>query len=110
MNWNQIFRQSDQQDQTEQVARFLHAIEARQRRPMFMRNFYISPRHAKRLIPGKQVFLASAFNILSQYVAFEKYPNFAVFSMAATVVLLAMLVAIRFNRVRMEMAVQGLSM
>jgi hypothetical protein len=105
MNWNQIFHQSDQQDRTEQVVNFLQFIEAHQRRPVFLRNFYISPRYVKRLIPGKQVFLASAFNILSQYVNFGKNPNFAVFSMGATVVLLAMLFAIRFNRVRMEMAV-----
>jgi hypothetical protein len=105
MNWNQIFHQSDQQDQTEQVARFLHAIEVRQRRPVFMRNFYISPRYVKRIIPGNLVFLASAFNIASQYAAFEKIPNVPAFSIASNVVLIAMLVAIRFNRVRMEMAV-----
>lgn len=107
MNWNQIFHQSDQQDRTEQFVKFLQIVEAHQRRPVFLRNFYISPRHVKRLIPGYKVFLAGAFNISCQYLAFEKYPNVAIFSMVATVVLIAMLVFIRFNRVRMEMAVQA---
>ena len=105
MNWKQIFHQSDQQDQTEQVVKLLQIVDARQQRPAFLRNFYISPRHVKRLIPGYKVFVASVFNISCQYLASEKYPNFAIFSMVATVVLIAMLVSIRFNRVRMEMAV-----
>jgi len=104
MNWNQIFHQSDQQDQTEQVVGLLRAIESRQRRPVFMCNFYISPRYVKRIIPGNLVFLASAFNIVAQYSAFEKIPNFPAFSMTSNVILIAMLVTIRVRRVRMEIA------
>lgn len=110
MNWKQIYNLSEQQDRTEQVVKLLRIIEARHRRPIFLRTYYISPRYVKHFIPGKKVFLASAFSLLSQYVALDKAPVLAVFGMIVNFALIAMLVTFRVRRVLMETQGRTLSM
>ena len=100
MNWKQIYALSDPQDRTDEILNLLQIIEARQRRPAFLRKFYISPRLLRQSLPSQRVFAAVFFS-LPMHIA--SYENFGIWAIAAIVIDISLVPMLFIRRLRREL-------
>jgi|GEM_PF-3116843 len=104
MRWKQIYYLSDLDDKAGQLLYLLKRVEESKKRPAFFGVRYISPRYFRQSIPSKLVFLASVFNLLSQYVAIDITPKLAAFSIFVNFILVGGLMAFRVHRLARQIA------